>query len=435
MSLTSRLGVDAPGALQGRRASNWWPNLLMAAYGAGWCFTLPLVGQLYAAELVAVVCLPFVGWRQTLAQYRSLRIVLAAYGVMLVALMLSDYVNNTEPQAFLRGWANIVFAATSLIFAVSILRKNLNSILYFLFATFLFKLILGDAASAMRNGYIELSFEVIQQNANMFKVRFVPFLIPAIMLAGFHLYRFSIVIYTIVAVAFFALDARSMALCILISAMILLFKRAGVGFSPRILLPLAIPVLIAAQLAYVGYVNYSLEYNPNGQSGRQLQHTEDPYNPLSLLFQGRSEWTVAPTVIADKPIFGHGSWAYDYDGKYAALRAENTGQEETLLLNSSESIPLIPTHSVLLGSWVWAGIGGFIGFLIFFSVFVRDMRTMLLMNGPYFAIVALGTILVGWDIFFSPLQVLRLNFPHYMGLLIVVAQGIRKSRTYIANRS
>ena len=161
----------------------------MLAYGAGPAFTVPLVGQLYGSELIALVFLPFVGWQATSRRYRSLRVVIAGYTVLLIGLIVSDLVNETAKMDALRGWANPIFAIVSTLFVASVLRRNINATVSLLSGTFLAMLIFGSANYAMQQGYVELSAEVVEQNSNMFKVRFVPFLIPALQLLCIFSYR------------------------------------------------------------------------------------------------------------------------------------------------------------------------------------------------------------------------------------------------------
>ncbi|MEC5293424.1 MULTISPECIES: hypothetical protein [unclassified Aurantimonas] len=125
---------------------DWWPSALMAAYGAGWCFTIPLGGNLFVAELIAAACLPFLGWNRTFARYPNLRLALVGYGLIVLGLIIADLANQTPLPDLVRGWANPVFAAIGLVFVVSVLRRDMHAFLYFLLATLLFKLVVGDAS-------------------------------------------------------------------------------------------------------------------------------------------------------------------------------------------------------------------------------------------------------------------------------------------------
>ncbi|MGI9351898.1 MAG: hypothetical protein ACR2O3_10075 [Rhizobiaceae bacterium] len=404
-----------------------WPNLMMAAYGAGWSFTVPFIGQLYVAEIVSLMFLPFIGWRQTLTQLSSLRVVLAGYFLILLGLMLSDFANGTSMNEYLRGWANPLLAATGLVFFVSVLRIKLSSLLFFLFSLFLFKLIFGDAGYSLGGYSVDLSYNSLQRNTNNFKIRFIPFLIPLIILSAFYVYRFgaifSVLICTAASVVFFIFDARAAGLVFFVSA-ILMFSRVFISrLSAGNSVLLLCAFLIFGQVGYVFYVDYSLQYNAYGHNARQLKKLDNPYNPVSLLALGRSEWTVAPTVIMDNPIFGHGSWALDHTGKYNLLRALKTDEVARYYYKAPRvrGVPTIPTHSVLTTSWIWGGFIGFIGFCVLFVSVLKNMKTAFSETSAYSTILCILFTSFFWDIFFSPFQAIRLIFPYYIGVILVIS--------------
>ena len=404
-----------------------WPNLMMAAYGAGWSFTVPFVGQLYAAEIISLLFLPWVGWRHTLAQIRSLRVILVGYFLMLLGLMLADFVNDTAMNEYLRGWANPLLAATGLIFVVSALRASLNSLLFFLFFLFLFKFIFGDAGYSLGGHDVDLSYDAVLLNTNNFKVRFIPFLIPLITLLIFYVYKFGVIFSVVICMAasivFFVLDARAAGLIFFVSA-ILMFSRVFISkLSAGNSVLLLCTFLILGQIGYGFYVDYSLQYNADGHNARQLKKLDNPYNPVSLLALGRSEWTVAPTAIMDKPIFGHGSWALDHTRKYNLLRAFKTDEIRRYyyIAPRIHGIPTIPAHSVLTTSWIWGGLIGFIGFCVLFVSVLKNMKMAFSDFSAYSTILCIVFISFLWDIFFSPFQMIRLYFPFYIGVILIVS--------------
>lgn len=400
----------------------FWPNVLMAIYGAAWCFTVPFVGQIYAAEAFALIMLPFLDIRGTLRTYSVLRRILIGYGVLLIGFMASDFVNDTDLLDFVRGWANVIFGAITLVFVSSCLRENSRSIIYFLAFLTLFKFILGDATYAIRDN-IDL---LTSDNPNYFKIKHVPYLVPAICLAGFYAQKigrfYPALVFGLSAIIFIILDARSAGLALFIGSLIVAASVYKLRFSWSLLAVGAMPVLLVGQLIYVAYVDYTLKNNPFGQSGAQMSQISNPYNPLLLLLQGRSEWSVASSAITDKPIFGHGSWAIDYERKYAAFRAERTGSLESFYRKFESTNFLIPVHSVLLTGWIWGGVVGLLGVLIIFNQMVRlALLCFKKQESELFAIIAVFIPLFVWDFFFSPIQVLRLSFPQFFGLMIALS--------------
>jgi len=409
-----------------------WPNLTMAAYGAGWSFTVPFVGQLYVAEIICLLFLPFVGWRQTLTQIRSLQVILVGYLLILVGLMLADFTNGTTMNEYLRGWANPLLAAIGLVFVVSVLRAKLSSVLFFLFFLFLFKLSFGDAGYSLGGHDVDLSYDSVLLNTNNFKIRFIPFLIPLIVLLVFYFYRFGVIYSVLISIAasvvFFVFDARASGLVFFVSA-ILMFSRVFISrLSAGNSVLLLCAFLVSGQVAYVVYVDYSLEYNAYGHNARQLNKLDNPYNPLSLLALGRSEWTVAPTAIMDRPVFGHGSWAVDHTGKYNLLRALKTDEVKRYyyIAPRIRGVPTIPAHSVVTTSWIWGGFVGFIGFCVLFVSVIRNMRTAFSDPSAYTTILCIVFTSFLWDVFFSPFQIIRLMFPYYIGVILVLSMNYQR---------
>jgi hypothetical protein len=404
-----------------------WPNLMMAAYGAGWSFTVPFVGQLYVAEIVSLLFLPLIGWRQTLTQFSSLRVVLTGYVLILLGFMLSDYTNGTATNEYLRGWANPLLAATGLIFVISVLKEKLNSLLFFLLFLFLFKLIFGDAGYSLGGYNVDLSYESVVRNSNNFKIRFIPFLTPLLILLIFYAYRFGVIFSVLICITasliFFVFDARASGLVFFVSA-ILLFSRVFISkLSAGNSVLLLCAFLILGQIGYVFYVDYSLQYNPYGHNARQLKKLDNPHNPISLLALGRSEWTVVPTAIMDKPIFGHGSWALDHTGKYNLLRALKTDEAARYyyIAPRVRGVPTIPTHSVLTTSWIWGGLVGFIGFCVLFVSVLKNMKLAFSDASAYSTILCIVFTSFLWDTFFSPFQMIRLFFPIYIGVILIIS--------------
>lgn len=411
----------------------------MAAYGAGWCFTVPVVGNLYAAELIAALCLPFLGLSKTINRYVSLRLVLTGYGLILCGLILSDVVNDTPLHDLARGWANPIVAAISLTFVVSVLRRDAYAFLYFLFATFLFKLIFGDAGYTIRYGYVDLSVNALLAHSDLFKIRIIPFLMPAAMLVAFYVYRFGVVwsglLYAGTAVTLIVLGARSASLAFLAAAGILFLTQSRFRLSGKGLALIAIPALIGGQLLYISYVDYTLAENPTGHTAIQLKSLQNSYNPLELLLRGRSDWSIADVIIRDNPIFGHGSWARDADRKYFNKLVEQSGDSFDVY-SIGNDVPLMPTHSFLLTSWIWGGVIAFMGSLFVLWGVIKSIKPALLYRGAFSAIAAVVTALLLWDLFFSPIQVMRLTFPHFIGVLLVLADTSRygKYKRMLAQR-
>lgn len=405
------------------RRAPLWPHAALAAYAVGWVVTIPVVGKLYAAELIALAGLLLVDWMKTLRRHPILGRVLASYALMLGALVVSDIVNGTSIEDAVRGWANPGFAAVGVLFVATVLDRNVQAFLAYLFVLAVAKALFGDAAYG--GAFAEVSFDLatVQETTNYFKVRVVPFLLPAIALlacfAGRRGLGWPIAIFLASALPFFALDARSAGLSLVLAGCILLVIRMGLRpgswqiFSMFLVL---VPILYGA---YALQVTYSLEYAPQGHSAQQLRRLKNPYDPLELITQGRSDWTVNLDAIVSRPVFGHGSWARDTDGAFARLRYERTGMFETGYRDEWDQ-GLIPVHSVLAASWVWGGLAGVAAVLLLLRQLLTLSVAMFEVRSVLLPAAALLLVSVMWDFLFSPLQTVRITFAPAIALLVIL---------------
>lgn len=119
-----------------------------------------------------------------------------------------------------------------------------------------------------------------------------------------------------------------------------------------------------------------------------------------MLLGGRPEILGSMTAFLDKPILGHGSWAMDKDFYY--IQKMNNLKSELGFENINENyseIKLIPTHSYLMGAFVWAGIFGG----LFWLVLINKVIKIFIINTNVWPVYFyLGVIVFFWNVLFSP---------------------------------
>jgi hypothetical protein len=218
----------------------------------------------------------------------------------------------------------------------------------------------------------------------------------------------------------FAMDSRSTGLIFFISAAIIYFLSGNVSISRQKIILFSVIAAILFQICYFFYVRAVLDGEIGGDHSRaQLERLDNPYNPLGLLMTGRAETFAAGAAIADKPIFGHGSWAPDKTLKYYLILLMYH-DEEMNLQAARETDHLVPSHSVLLGAWVNWGLGGFIAICYLFWLLMK-MGFHIIRNGQELAlypVLVLMTIGLMWTFLFSPFQALRLYIPGIAAILL-----------------
>lgn len=129
-------------------------------------------------------------------------------------------------------------------------------------------------------------------------------------------------------------------------------------------------------------------------------------NFLQTLMGGRSDFFIGFQACLDKPLTGHGPWALDTTGYRRRFYAEHgaTDQElEQVDWYSRLGALSIPSHSWLMQSWLWYGLGGLIWALylgkLIFSTLKNSMGAIPHLYG-YFALVLPANL---WNWLFSPM--------------------------------
>ncbi|MEQ1715025.1 MAG: hypothetical protein ABL907_03405, partial [Hyphomicrobium sp.] len=285
----------------------------------------------------------------------------------------------------------------------------------------------GEAAYGMSFSEVETSWASVQQDTNFFKVRFVPFLLPALALLACLVSRRSMLLgaalLTAASVGFLVLDARSAGVSLLLSALVL--TAIHYNFKPTWGRTLAVMVamLPISYAGYSAYVSYTLSSVEGGNGAKQLRRLENPYNPLELLMQGRSDWTIYGEAISDRPFFGFGSWARDTEQKYNRLRFERSKNYE-IAYQAEWDNGLIPVHSVIGASWIWCGLLGFVSAIFLLKSILTLAQLLPSVSRQFLPAAVVLTMALLWDFFFSPFQVLRLSFPPALATVIVLTAPI-----------
>lgn len=370
-----------------------------------------LVGQLWLSELLILLAAPFTYRPDDLKTYPYLKKILVALLVLLFFQMVTDLlvVGNT-PQNYMRGWAATIIALLSFI----VLFKTLNdtsTILFFLFMTMIKNIIYTD--------------DIVDSDMSYFKFKIAPILTMAMYLVLYQLYKrgeikMALTVLIGCSLLCFAFDSRSTGVIFFIGAVITYFMNNNVQISRQKIIFFFVLFAVLFQVAYTFYVRSVLSGEIGGDHSRtQIERLANPYNPLELLMTGRAETFAAGAAIADKPLFGHGSWAEDKSLKYYMILLMYHDAELNTERVKSRTI-LVPSHSVLMGAWVNWGLGGFLAVLYLFWQVVK-MGLYIIRNGqnlalyPVLVLIFIGLI---WTFLFSPFQHLRLYIPGLTAIIM-----------------
>lgn len=229
------------------------------------------------------------------------------------------------------------------------------------------------------------------------------------------------IIYGLLGLVFVVLGARSSGGVAFIAATIALITI----HRPKLLSPKRIAIFLSCTALalyplYVVYVNRVLDGEITSGNSEQLLRSENPYNPIELLKQGRVDAWAAWQAFMDKPLLGHGAWAYDKTRKYLYLEHEITGEKYNKERFMGKDF-LVPSHSVIINQGSQNGILAFCSILAIFFYLARiailgfsrvPSKYALLLSAQFFTF--------WWNAIFSPPSHLRQTFPFLFAIFLTL---------------
>lgn len=381
---------------------------------------IQLIGRLIVSELLALVLLPWLlRARDRLNAPRWLLVLWAAWFVSQIA---TDAIVGSEFRDWARGWAAITFTLVNLLAFLTLVATARRARIF----------AAGLAAGAVLGALIAPSTYV---DVDPWKFAFggSAGLAIAVAVSGSWAARrpwIAIIAFASFGLVNALLLFRAMSGVAFLTSLYLAFTVISLRVPALARIPRAKPavgIAFYAAAALVVYVtlNAAISANLFGEAARVINEAQslgapsvqqDPSashqpapspslaatgsNVLGPIVGGRAEFLASIQAIQDSPIFGHGSWARD--PKYAEIQRRMLLEMGVPGGNQPTDPDLIPTHSYLLGSWVWAGIAG--GFF-WLAVTVLALRLLATLYTQGIALTPLMVFVVSWllwNIAFSP---------------------------------
>lgn len=387
-------------------------NLRSVLFGIFSKIKINLIGQIFITEIISLLSLPFINFKVLFRKNPQLIFISISFILYLFIQIFVDLINNTSEVDCYRGWAMIVFSLISTIYYTYLGSYKKNFFVSLLIGVFFIGLILGETT-------------LTAESDNFFKVRFLPFLNPLVLILSHSFFRKkkynrTIVLFFVFAFICLLLNARSNGVIFLIAGILIYVKIKNISISFLTLLKAS----VFCYGIYVIYINNVIDGNIKGSTSKQISLLSNPYNPFELLYYGRIDSAVLLEAIGDKPLLGHGSWAKDEDNKYARIQARLSGKE----FLDYHIVGYVRAHSIILGIWAYAGFFGFLIMLIMFfklyKVFYKIFKQPLI--PPLFPVLLIVAVQMLWHLFYSPIGHLRISFPLFASLIIVEYNKINK---------
>ena len=183
----------------------------------------------------------------------------------------------------------------------------------------------------------------------------------------------------------------------------------------------------------VAYSSYSY-FADSGLLGEEAQtkFERQSSGSMGILVGGRQEILVSSLAIYDAPIIGHGSWPKD--SQYSDLISgflDDLGYDLPAIVYSGD---VIPTHSYLIGAWVYAGILGALFWFYILSINLKSMMHSFNLKSSYKLFILYCAIYFSWDILFSPLGLYSRTYAALMLVIVLSSKEIENRNKLVEHR-
>ena len=391
------------------------------------------VGDLFVAEMIIIVTSPLLlfFYARRLARPELLRL-FALLGLWLFAQIISDAYNQTPLVDRMRGTALISFFGIEIAFFAMIVGRNETRKAIFLTAYSLASIVLtrfqpnvagvtGDFADNWKWAY--------SVGVTMLSLLLSSFLLKH----GWHI--LAVLLLVAIAATDLLLNFRSAFLMLLVST-VLFFPVIPENIGRIRILPQKGSIFrlaVIAILAIAGgwsanqLVRYVSDAGLVAQKAQEKNQAQAQAG--NLIVGGRPEFFVGLKAAMDSPIIGHGSWAKNM--KYLEMQhdmLEEYGMQHDLTDAEADSQGLIPSHSHIVGAWVFAG---FMGVVFWAYVFWQAIKgivaaaTVRPTLAPFYIWLLVG---FSWNIFFSPFGSSSRIIESFTVLVIVDLVGQSRGR-------
>jgi hypothetical protein len=418
-----------------------------------WAFLLPatsfiqiaVVGRLIVSEVLALVLLPWL--LRSTDRVRAPRWLFVLWGAWFASQVVTDLVVHSAMADLARGWAAIAFTLVNLLAILTLAGTPRRARIF----------ALGLAAGGIVGYFFAPN---VYADTDPWKWAFaipIGFLFAVLLSMPWFSKRplLPIAVFAVFGILNAFMQFRALSGVSLLAAAYLLIALvagrsrrwarpsrswAAVGLASYVLAAAAVYVFLNAAAAsdllgdaakeryddQAGVVIPSIA--PSGSGPTTASPTPGPGNPLGVIAGGRAEILSSTQAVRDSPIIGHGSWAKD--PKYVELQRQGLIELGIPGGNAPTDPTLIPTHSYLLGSWVWAGLAGGLFWLAIAALALWTVASLFAVRLDLNPLVIFVASWLLWNIAFSPYANTERLFATFgITVCLLTLQLLRKADT------
>ncbi|WP_109487975.1 hypothetical protein [Occallatibacter savannae] len=377
-------------------------DLVTLAIGLTSTLTVKFIGDLPVSEIILLTLLPIiVAMRGRRLRSPQFKIVYSLLALWLFGQVISDLYRHSQFIDWARGDAAIIFFGLDLLGLIVILSGNDRRKLIFVAGAAIGSIVVTIARPS----------ELAQDDPWKFGYAFG--VVNLVLLVSCYFYERRLYIISALLILFVASInlienyRHEVGQLLLLIALVfpLIPERVGrlrflsrAGAKMRLILSFGLAlcaVLLAGSL--IDAITSSGLLSEDAAAKNKSQRKGG-----SLLLGGRPEILVSSVAVMQSPIVGYGSWPKNsnyvemlFDIQVRSGVSDPTATDEL-------RTDLIPTHSHLMGAWVWAGILGAVFWFYVIGIVCRGIFQIALersASAPLYAFLLLDAL---WNIFFSP---------------------------------
>lgn len=385
--------------------------LIILLYAIGNQFQISLIGQMSISDIAVLAFYLYLPTNrkmvEKLTEDKNIQTITLLYGILFFIQVITETMIDNELESAAKSLAVTILSYLKFIFLWLLITRKQGNIWWLLLFT-------SIASLAFKDPMEEASLEDMLAGEEMGYLKYflAPLICDIIILISLYFKR-KILYPLFIASGIFLiiLGARSSGLMLFLTGVVTFFIRSKDIINRNILYSWGIFLTVLCYALYVLYVNAVLSGNiVSGNSREQLRRIDNPYNPISLLFTGRTESTVSLKAISDSPWIGWGAWREDSNYKYHKIQSKFLNEKFD---KQRVDHHWIPTHSVILGAGVNNGIFAMLAISIIIFFFIYKGGKSLVPSNPYLYLVIFCLMELIWNGLFSPTSHFRNSFPEY----------------------